>query len=116
LVPAKDKEATAKFFANIMGLEYVGIDGVCGVVRVDDALFLRFDEARTSRVHLAFHVTNDEFDGVLGRLRSGSVTFGARAGSSDGEEGEYNGGRRIYFDSPGGLNTELMTVATADVG
>jgi len=116
LVPAEDKETSAKFFANIMDLEYVGIDGACGVVRVDDALFLRFDPQRTSRVHLAFHVTSDEFDGVLSRLRSGDVTFGPRAGSTDGEEGEYNGGRRLYFDNPGGLNVELMTVATADVG
>ena len=112
LVPAEDKEASAKFFARIMGLEYVGIDGSCGLVRVDDALTLRFDEQRTGRTHLAFHVTNDEFDGVMGRLQADDVVFGPRAGTTDGEEGVFKGGRRIYFDGPGGLNVELVTIAT----
>ena len=113
LVPAEDKEASARFFAKIMGLEYAGIDGDCGIVRVDDTLLLRFDERRASRVHLAFHVTSDEFDGVMGRLRADSVACGPRAGTSDGQEGIFNDGRRLYFDAPGGLNVELMTVATA---
>ena len=68
---------------------------------------------RANRVHLAFHVTSDEFDGVMGRLQADSVAFGPRAGTSDGQEGIFNGGRRLYFDAPGGLNVELMTVATA---
>ena len=48
LVPAEDKEASARFFAKIMGLEYAGIDGDCGIVRVDDTLLLPLSTVATT--------------------------------------------------------------------
>ena len=115
LIPATDKEESAKFFAKIMGLEYAGIRGTMGLVRVDDALTLQFDERQTGRIHLAFHVTDGEFDVVLSRLKAEGVPFGARGSRTQAfnmEVGSLNGGRRFYFDDPSGQSFELMTVGT----
>ena len=119
LVPAKDKEASARFFARIMGLEYVGTIGTAGLVRVDDTLTLRFEERQTGRIHLAFHVTEQEFDDILERLRAEHVPYGSAGSRSSGFDmlvGEMNGGRRIYFDDPSGQNFEIMTASTAGLG
>ena len=119
LIPANDKEESARFFARIMGLEFVGIRGTHGLVAVDDTLTLRFDERQTGRVHLAFRVTGDEFDAIVGRLRDEDVPFGSngsRSGGFDMQVGELYGGKRIYFDDPGGQNVEIMTVSTAGLG
>lgn len=115
LIPAIDKDESAKFFAKVMGLEYLGTRGRQGFVRFDDALTLQFDEGRTGRIHLAFHLTDDEFDIVLDRLKANDVAFGAKGSRTqpfDNEIGSLNGGRQIYFDDPSGQSFELLTVGT----
>jgi hypothetical protein len=42
-VPAHDKEASAKFFANIFGLKYEGAMGHFAPVRINATLTLDFD-------------------------------------------------------------------------
>jgi catechol 2,3-dioxygenase-like lactoylglutathione lyase family enzyme len=119
LIPANDKEESARFFARIMGLQFAGIHGTSGLVAVDDTLTLRFDERQTGRIHLAFHVTEAEFDSIVGRLQDESVpygTTGSRSGAFNMQIGEHNGGKRVYFDDPAGQNVELMTVPTAGLG
>ena len=115
LIPAIDKEVSAKFFAKIMGVEYAGTRGKQGLVRFDDTLTLQFDEGRTGRIHLAFHVTDEEFDVVLGRLKADDVAFGPKGSRTqpfNNEIGSLNGGRQIYFDDPSGQSFELLTVGT----
>jgi catechol 2,3-dioxygenase-like lactoylglutathione lyase family enzyme len=115
VIPATDKEESVKFFANIMGLEYAGIRGTMGLVRVDDTLTLQFDERQTGRIHLAFHVTEEEFDVVIDRLKTEGVRFGAAGSRNQAfnmQVGTFNGGRRFYFDDPSGQSFELMTVST----
>lgn len=115
LIPAIDKEESAKFFAKVMGLEYLGTRGMQGLVRFDDALTLLFDEGRTGRIHLAFHVADDEFDAVLGRLKADDVAFGSKGSRTqpfDNVVGSLNGGRQIYFEDPSGQSFELLTVGT----
>jgi catechol 2,3-dioxygenase-like lactoylglutathione lyase family enzyme len=43
IVPARDKEASAKFFAQIFGLEYEGAKGHFAPVRLNETLTLDFD-------------------------------------------------------------------------
>jgi len=43
IVPAHDKEASARFFAHIFGLTYHGPMGHFAPVRVNDTLTLDFD-------------------------------------------------------------------------
>jgi hypothetical protein len=46
IVPAHDKEASARFFAQIFGLSYDGPMSHFAPVRVNDELTLDFDNAR----------------------------------------------------------------------
>jgi len=58
IVPARDKEASARFFAQIFGLTYDGPMGHFAPVRVNEDLTLDFDNAESFEIHhYAFYVT-----------------------------------------------------------
>ena len=61
IVPAHDKEATARWFAEIMGLEYKGPWGHFAPVKVDEYLSMDFDTSDDFQPsHYAFIVTDPE--------------------------------------------------------
>jgi catechol 2,3-dioxygenase-like lactoylglutathione lyase family enzyme len=80
---------------------------------VNDTLTLLFaDEATFDQRHYAFHVSDAEFDSILGRVKEERRAFGSAPWSSeDGKLNDWNGGRGVYFRSPDGHLLELMTVA-----
>ena len=110
IVPARDKVAAAKFFAKIFGLKR-GRTGYFSPVRINKTLTLLFDEdAKFDSHHLAFHVSNREFDAILGRVKAAGIVFGSAPWSlDDGELNDWNGGRGVYFRDPNGHVLELMT-------
>ena len=113
IVPARDKEAAARFFAEIFGLRYDGTKGPFAPVRVNDALTLDFAEAKepVPVEHYAFHVGDAEFDTILGRVKAAGLAFGSGPWSlTDGKLNDWNGGRGVYFKDPDGHVLELMTV------
>ena len=113
IVPVKDKMASAEFFAAIFGLK--ARPGHFARVQVNDSLTLDFSddpEAAAHIHHYAFHVSNAEFDAILGRLKSMGVPFGSEPfNRSDGGLYRLRGGRGVYFDDPNGHILEIMTVA-----
>ena len=111
IVPARDKEASARFFAEMFGLTYDGAKGHFAPVRVNDTLTFDFDNASDFEGHhYAFHVTDDDFDAIFGRIESEGVTFGSGPGShDDGQINHRRGGRGVYFLAPDGHLLELMT-------
>lgn len=113
IVPARDKEEAARFFAEIFGLPYEGARGHFAPVRVNDSLTLDFDNADpVPRQHYAFHVSDAEFDVILGRVREREIKFGSGPGEQDnGEINTRRGGRGFYFRDPNGHSYELLTVA-----
>ena len=113
IVPARDKDAAARWFAQLFGLPYDGADGHFAPVRVNPALTLLFDEdtGAFDSHHYAFHVSDGEFDTILGRVRAAGLAFGSAPWSlEDGELNDWNGGRGVYFRDPNGHVLELMTV------
>jgi catechol 2,3-dioxygenase-like lactoylglutathione lyase family enzyme len=90
IVPARDKEAAARFFARIFGL--------------------RFDDSEFYSHHYAFHVGDAEFDAILARIREAGVDYGSAPWRlADGTLNDRNGGRGVYFRDPDGHVLELMT-------
>ena len=70
IVPAHDKEKSARFIAHIMGLEYDGLWGHFAPVKVNDTLGLDFDNRENFQAnHYAFIVTDEDFDAILGRVK-----------------------------------------------
>jgi catechol 2,3-dioxygenase-like lactoylglutathione lyase family enzyme len=113
IVPAHDKEAAARFFAQIFGLEYTGLTGHFAPVQVNDELTLDFDNAESfEHHHYAFHVGDAEFDAVLQRVREAQIPYGSGPRSlGDGQVNSRKGGRGFYFRDPNGHVLELLTRA-----
>jgi catechol 2,3-dioxygenase-like lactoylglutathione lyase family enzyme len=112
IVPARDKQAAAEFFARIFGLHVDKEHGHFAPVRVNDTLTLLFDEDSSFESHhYAFHVSDSEFDQIFGRVRDAKLSYGSAPWSlDDGKLNDWNGGRGVYFKDPDGHVLELMTV------
>jgi catechol 2,3-dioxygenase-like lactoylglutathione lyase family enzyme len=113
IVPARDKGASARFFAEVFGLPFKGAEGYFAKVRVNDQLTLLFDDDDAGREshHLAFHVSDAEFDAILARVKAKAIAFGSGPDSTeDGKLNDWGGGRGFYFKDPDGHLYELMTV------
>jgi catechol 2,3-dioxygenase-like lactoylglutathione lyase family enzyme len=121
IVPAKDRTASAQFFAEIFGLT-VKV-GHFAQVRVNESLTLDFaDEPeewggpgftpRTGRSHhYAFHVGEADFAAILGRLREKGIPYGSEPHRhTNGRINTRRGGRGFYFEDPYGHLLEVMTV------
>ena len=112
IVPAHDKEASARFFARIFGLEYRGTWGPFAPVKVNETLSMDFDDRRPQfdPLHYAFIASDDEFDTVLGRVKQEGLPFGSGPGSlEDGQINHLYGGRGFYFRDPNGHVLEVIT-------
>ena len=113
IVPAHDKDAAARFFAKMFGLKYEGASGHFAPVRVNQELKMDFDNAESFEPHhYAFHVSDDEFDAIFGRIQESVVEWGSGPRSSRDRQLNYRkGGRGVYFHAPDGHLLELLTRA-----
>jgi catechol 2,3-dioxygenase-like lactoylglutathione lyase family enzyme len=113
IVPARDKAAAARVFAQIFGLTYDGREGHFAPVKVNAALtFLFSDESpEFESHHYAFHVSDAEFDVIFRRVQDAGLVYGSAPWSAeDGKLNDWGGGRGVYFKMPDGHLLELMTV------
>jgi len=111
IVPARDKEASARFFARIFGLEYQGPVSHFAPVRINDTLTIDFDNWDAfERHHYAFKVSEAEFDGIFDRVRAERITYGSGPRSAeDMQINHRHGGRGFYFRDPNGHLLEVLT-------
>ena len=111
IIPAHDKEASAKFFAEVMGLSYDGPAGHFAPVKVNDTFTMDFDNREGFESHhYAFHISDEEFDGVFSRITSRGITYGS--GPRDLDDMEINtrrDGRGFYWVDLDGHILEVMT-------
>jgi catechol 2,3-dioxygenase-like lactoylglutathione lyase family enzyme len=123
IVPAKDKVASAQLFAEIFGLEVKPSQGRFAQVPIDEHLTINFaDDEHTRDIlhfvpeqleshHYAFHVTDEEFDGIFERVKAKGLTYGSGPTTdTDLRIGDRRGGRALYFRE---LNGHLLEVMTA---
>lgn len=93
IVSAQDKEATARYFSEFLGLDAPFKLGEFAVLRVvgDTTLDFIDTEGEFDRQHYAFLVTEAEFDEIFGRINT------------------WDDGRGVYFDDPNGHRLEILT-------
>jgi catechol 2,3-dioxygenase-like lactoylglutathione lyase family enzyme len=111
IVPARDKEASARFLARILGLRYEGGVSHFAPLRINDTLTLDFDtdDAFESH-HYAFKVGESEFDDIFGRIKAEGIAYGSGPGSLDDMKINHRrGGRGFYFRDPNGHVLEVLT-------
>lgn len=112
IVPARDKLASAKFFAGIFGLNVKPGDGYFAQVQVNDSLTFDFaDETEPQSHHYAFHISEAEFEAIYERVKSKGLPYGSGPyNHTDGKIYTRRGGRGFYFEDPNGHLLEVMTV------
>ncbi len=115
IVPAHDKQASARWLADLLGLETrdqspFSPPGRFAVVRVGD-VNLDFDDAEEFEPHhYAFLVDDEAFDRILGRVKTLGLTYAADPRyQKPGTLNHHAGGRGFYFHDPNGHNLELLT-------
>ena len=111
IVPAHDKEASAKFLARILGLAYEGGVSHFAPLKINDTLTLDFDnDDEFERHHYAFKVDEREFDAIFGRVQAEGLAYGSGPGSLDDMQINHRrGGRGFYFRDPNGHVMEVLT-------
>jgi hypothetical protein len=117
LVPAKDKRASAKRLAELLGVPWsaTGIGPFCPVF-VNDGLTLDFDEwsEPIPQIHFCFRVTESEFDAILSRIKASRIPYRSSVhGAMDMRVDTEHGGRIVYWNEPDGHQWEMLTVSYA---
>jgi catechol 2,3-dioxygenase-like lactoylglutathione lyase family enzyme len=112
IVPAKDKNASAKFYAEIFGLTVKPGQGHFAQVQLNDSLTFDFaDEPEPRSHHYAFHISEAEFEAIYGRVKTKGLAYGSGPyNHTDGQIYSRRGGRGFYFEDPNGHLLEVMTV------
>ena len=112
IVPAKDKLASATFFAEILGLKVKPGERYFAQVQVNDSLTFDFaDETEPQSHHYAFHISDAEFEAIYQRVKAKGLPYGSGPyNHTDGKIYTRRGGRGFYFEDPNGHLLEVMTV------
>jgi catechol 2,3-dioxygenase-like lactoylglutathione lyase family enzyme len=112
VLPSHDNEASARFFAEVIGLRYDGPNRHFAPVRVNSALTLDFirSEQPFEGYHLAFRVEDEEFEGILRRLQARGVPYGDDPRTPDNMRTSHPlASKGLYFLDPNGHLFEVMT-------
>jgi len=107
ILPVNDRVESLEFYASILGFRHEGEDGPFTVVRVAPELTLLIAPWGTAGgMHLAFSMSQSEFDDTLQRVRDAGVPFGDgphdvgnMLGPGD-ETGSRGLGKALYFFDP----------------
>ena len=112
IVPARDKELSARFLARILGLRYEGTVSHFAPVRINETLTLDFDNATEFESHhYAFKVDEMEFDVIFSRIQAEGIPYGSGPRSLDDMNINHrHGGRGFYFKDLDGHVLEVLTV------
>jgi catechol 2,3-dioxygenase-like lactoylglutathione lyase family enzyme len=108
---AHDKEATARFLTEILGLPQPRTLAHFTIVQIDDTSldFIQTDEKITSR-HFAFLVSESEFDEIFARIRARNLPYWADPFHNEPDAiNRWDDGRGLYFDDPNGHLLEIIT-------
>ena len=111
IVAARDKQESARFLTEVLGLAAPTTYGPFAVVQLDNDVSLDFiDDDEIHPRHYAFLVSEDEFDDIFGRIRARALDFWADPFQHrPGEINTNDGGRGVYWLDPDGHTLEIIT-------
>jgi catechol 2,3-dioxygenase-like lactoylglutathione lyase family enzyme len=112
IVHSRDRQASASFLSEILGVAAPVPFGPFLVVEVANGVSLDFaeDQGEISPQHYAFLVSEDEFDDIFGRIRAWGLDYYADPGGQvKGEINHHDGGRGVYWPDPSGHWLEIIT-------
>ncbi|HVE46755.1 MAG TPA: VOC family protein [Acidimicrobiales bacterium] len=114
IVPARQGEASARWFADLFGMPEPVQFGHFWQVSTDNGVDLDFDtygdDGTFTLQHYAFLVSEDEFDAILGRVQERAMDHWADPGRRlAGEINHRDGGRGVYFPSNDDHLLEIIT-------
>jgi catechol 2,3-dioxygenase-like lactoylglutathione lyase family enzyme len=112
IVSARDKQASANFLVEILGLPAPVPFGPFMTVQVDNDVTLDFrdSDGEITPQHYAFLVGEDDFDEIFGRIRQRELPYWADPfRDQPGEINNRDGGRGVYFEDPNGHFLEILT-------
>jgi catechol 2,3-dioxygenase-like lactoylglutathione lyase family enzyme len=113
VVEALNRDATATFLVELLGLPAASTFGPFRVVELSNGVNLDVlqVEGPVRGQHYAFLVTEDEFDQIWDRIKARQLTYWADpAHRRPGEINTNDGGRGLYWADPNGHNLEIITV------
>ena len=118
IVWCSDQEKSAQFLTEILGLpparKFMGflVVDLANEVSVD---YMAAESEPIALQHLAFLVSEEEFDGALARVRERTKQVWADpAKKQPGRINHHFGGRGVYFDDPDGHLFEIITTPYGD--
>lgn len=113
IIAAADRQETAEFLADILGLPAPAPFGPFLVVQCanDVSLDVMTAPGPIPSQHYAFLVSEDEFDEIYGRITERRLDHWADPHHNDpGRINNHDGGRGVYWSDPNGHNLEIITV------
>ena len=112
IMEANDRDLTADFLVDILGLAPAGTFGPFRVVALGNGVSLDVAQARgkVHPQHYAFLVSEAEFDQIWDRINQRELTFWVDPyHQRSGEINTHWGGRGLYWDDPNGHRLEIIT-------
>src|SRR5207247_2966484 len=84
IVPSPDPLAAARLLAGLLGVPWEESRGGFTPVYVNETLTLDFaDRDPIESHHVCFHVGDDEFDAIFGRIKAAGITYRSRPHGED---------------------------------
>lgn len=117
IIYARDKQVSATFLAEILGIVTSPPVARFLPVTLDNGVTLDFMNAADMGLeapqpqHYAFLVSEDTFDAAFSRITAAGLAYHAEPNGDLPGEIYHNrrGGRGVYFPDPDGHNMELLT-------
>lgn len=120
ILAARDRHASAAFFAQVFGLPEPTSWGMFTTVILGDGMHVQFAEPPVAEIqmqHVAFLVDDETFDQIYGRLQAaGSEHWADPHLKEPGRFNTNHGGRGVYFKDPAGHGLEVITRPYSDLG
>ena len=113
IVWSSDRHAAAAFFADVMGMDAPTAYGHFTQVETGNGVTIDFADTggEPSGMHLAFQVTERQFDEIYGRIVDQGIPHWADPRRSQPDViNHHDGGRGVYFSDPHtGVGWEIIT-------